>query len=82
MSDTKPSKKRIPRPGDVIRITKSSWIDTWTRGEEHIVTKVSHNGGSLSYATGSVAWIPLVDCEYVRRATDKEYIRALREALD
>jgi len=71
----------MPRPGDWIRITtdKFAWHPATGKGTRHIVTEASYTNG-IELATNSISWIEWPsECEYVRRASDQAFIRALEK---
>ena len=76
MPKTKSKIKRLPRPGDYIRILPSC-KSFYEKGKpnRHIVVEAGYYNG-ICFATPYFSWVELRDCVYAGRASDKDYIAA------
>lgn len=69
--------KRIPRPGDIVRV-----VSPYRRHRKpilRVVVEATYTNG-IQFAFWDFAWTDVDNCTFVRRATDKEYFRALRKS--
>lgn len=71
-------RKRLIRPGDIIRLTTTRF-GTLRKGKTFVVTDASYTNGTR-FAASDFAWVEENECEYVGRATDKQFLAALRRA--
>ena len=68
------SRKKLIRPGDIIRLTTTRFGSP-RMGKEFVITDARYSNG-YRFSTSDFAWIEVYECEYVRRATDAQFLAA------
>lgn len=68
--------KRIPRPGDYIKITDKGHM---LFGQTHIVVDARYING-IRFSLSFYAWIWFEQCEYAGTARDKEFFSELEKS--
>ena len=71
-------KRKLIRPGDIIRLTTTRF-GTKLKGKKYVVTEARYTNG-VRFATFEFAWVDEGECKRVGRASDKQFLKALRSA--
>ena len=71
-------KHKLIRPGDIIRLTTTRF-GTRLKGKKFVVTEAIYTNGR-EFATPDFAWVGNRECKRVGRATDRQFLSAVRRS--